>query len=243
MIALVLLGASAVCAVLILVKATSFFAVSAKAENLVKRATVLSGSNDKGIREVVAKSCAVADDLKKANLFSPSVPKRHPVTSVSGILGDEALIGGKWYKVGDRVQDARIVAVEATQVRVEWQGREKIFAPLQATGQPESAGSRRTSRSSRLPARAGSPARRPPKMVQVGRSSSADNGGLTAEKMDKLWQKAEKQRLAVEKKEFQRASKQDAKQSQPDKKKKSPDQFKKAKEKAAEKKARKLAQK
>ena len=62
MIALVLLGASAVCAVLILVKATSYFAVSAKAENLVKRATALNGSNDKGIKDVVAKSCAVADD-------------------------------------------------------------------------------------------------------------------------------------------------------------------------------------
>ena len=239
MIALVLLGASAVCAVLILVKVTSFFAVSAKAENLVRRATALSGSNDKGIKEVVAKSCAVADDLKKANLFSPSAPKRHPVTSVSGILGDEALIGGKWYKVGDRVQDARIVAVEATQVRVEWAGKEKTFAPLQATGQPESAVSRRTSRSSKLVARADRGARKPPEMVQVGRSSSGDSSGLTAEQMEKLRQKAAKQRLAVEKKEFQRASK----QSQPDKKKKSPDQIKKAKEKAAEKKARKLAQK
>ena len=92
---LVLLGASAVCGVLILVKMTNFFAASAKAETLVRKAAAQNGSNEKDIKQVVAKSCTVADDLKKANLFSAPVPKRHPVTSVSGILGDEALIDGK----------------------------------------------------------------------------------------------------------------------------------------------------
>jgi hypothetical protein len=231
---LVLLGASAVCAVLILVKTTSFFAASAKAENLLKRAAAQNGSNDKGTKDVVAKSCAIADDLKKANLFSPPVPKQHPVTSVSGILGDEALIGGKWYKAGDRVQDARIVAVEATQVRIEWEGREKTFAPLQATDQLGPGGSRRTSRSSRPLARAKSPTRRP---AQIGRSSSGGGEELTAEESEKSRQKAEKQSQAIGKKELQRASREDANKSQPDKKKKSPDQIRKAKEKAAEKRA------
>jgi len=240
---LVLLGVSAVCAVVTLVKTKSFFATSAKAEALVKRATALNGSNEEQIEEAVAKSCAVADDLKKANLFSPPVPKRHPVTSVSGILGDEALIDGRWYKAGDKVQDARIVAVEATQIRVEWQGREKIFAPLQATDQSDSGGSRRTSRSSRPTARANNPSRRPPQMVQVGRSSSAPAEGLAAEKMEKLRHKVDKQRVAIQKKALERASKQDAKKSQPDKKKKNPDQAKKTKEKTAENKAKKLIQK
>ena len=56
---LVLLGASAVCAVLILVKTTSFFAASAKAETLVKRAAAQNGSNEKDIKEVVAKSTVI----------------------------------------------------------------------------------------------------------------------------------------------------------------------------------------
>ena len=241
---LVLLGASVVCAVLIMVKTTSFFAATAKAEIVVKRAAAQNGSNDKELQQVVAQSCAMADDLKKANLFTPPpAPKRHPVTSVLGILGDEALIGSKWYKVGDKVQDARIVAVEATQIRVEWQGREKIFAPLQATGQFSSGGSRRTSRSPRLVARANSPTRRSAQMVQIGRSSSVVGGGLTTEQREKLRQKAEKQRQAIEKKELQRASREDASKSKSDKKKKSPDELRKAKEKAAEKRARKLARK
>jgi hypothetical protein len=244
---LVLLGASAVCAVLIMVKTTSFFAGTAKAEALVKRAAAQNGSTDKEIKDVMAKSCAIADDLKKSNLFSPPMPKQHPVTAVFGILGDEALIGSKWYKAGDRVQDARIVAVEATLVRIEWDGREKTFSPLQTTSQLGSGGSRRTSRSSRPVARANSPTRKSPRMVQIARSSSTSpaggGGGLTAEQRERARQKAEKKRQASEKKELQRASREAANKSRPDKKKKSPDEIRRAKEKAAEKKTRKLAQK
>ena len=141
------------------------------------------------------------------------------------------------------MQDARIVAVEATQIRVEWEGREKIFAPLQATGQLDSGGSRRTSQSRRPTARVDRGVGKPPEMVQVGRRSSGGAGALTAEQMEKLQQKTEKQRLAIQKKELQRASKQDAKKSQPEKKKRSPDQIKKAKERPAEKKAKRLSRK
>lgn len=241
---LALLVASAVCAVLIMVKTTSFFAGTAKAQALVKRAAARNGSTDKEIKDVIAKSCAIADDLKKANLFSPPMPKQHPVTAVFGILGDEALIGSKWYKAGDSVRDARIVAVEATQVRIEWDGREKTFSPLQTMSRLDSNGSRRTSRSSRPVARANSPTRKPPQMVQIARSGTSPagaGGGLTAEQREKSRQKAEKQRQAIEKKELQRASREAANKSRPEKKKKSPDELRRAKEKAAEKKARKLA--
>jgi len=42
------------------------------------------------------------------------------------------LFNGKWYKVGDKIGDAKIVAIEAAQVRIEWEGKEKIFAPISA---------------------------------------------------------------------------------------------------------------
>ena len=241
MIPLALLGASAVCGVLILVKATSYFTGSAWAEALVTRAVERSGSNDKEVKSVIAKSCAMADALKKANLFSPPEPKRHPVTSVAGILGDEVLIGDKWYKAGDKVQDARIVAVEATQVRIEWDGREKAFAPLQTTDQLGSGGSPRTSRSHRPVARAASPTRRTPQPARPERGRSG--GELSAEQKERARQKAEKQRQASGKKELRRTSREEAKKSQPDRKKKSPDELRKAREKASEKKARRLAQK
>jgi hypothetical protein len=79
-------------------------------------------------------------------------------------------------------------------------------------------------------------------MVTVGSGSS--RGGISAEEMKKLREKAQKQRQAIIDKELQRASKVDAKKREPDKKKKkSPEEIRRAKEKAAEKKARKQAQK
>ncbi|MCD4830463.1 MAG: DUF3106 domain-containing protein [Anaerohalosphaeraceae bacterium] len=74
----------------------------------------------------------LADELKENNLFAPKPPKQHPVKKVAGILGDEVLISGKWYKVGDSVGDANIVAIEPTQVKILWQGNEKYFAPMAA---------------------------------------------------------------------------------------------------------------
>lgn len=68
--------------------------------------------------------------LKKNNLFIQAPPKENPVKQVEGILGQEALIGGKWYKVGDKIADAKIVAIAATQVEVEWDGKKTSFAPI-----------------------------------------------------------------------------------------------------------------
>jgi hypothetical protein len=82
-------------------------------------------------------SKAIADELKKKNLFVPPKPKKHPVSQVAGILGDEVLINGKWYKVGDKVGDAKIVAIEPTLVKIEWEGKEKVFAPISAASAPQ----------------------------------------------------------------------------------------------------------
>ncbi|MHC4742368.1 MAG: hypothetical protein ACYS8Z_10670, partial [Planctomycetota bacterium] len=76
----------------------------------------------------------IANAIKKENLFVPVPPKRHPVSAVLGIMGAEALINGKWYKVGDRIGDAKVIAVEPTQVKIEWDGNEKWFAPIASTG-------------------------------------------------------------------------------------------------------------
>jgi len=240
------LGASAVVAVLILVETVGFFAQSARAERLVKRAVEQNGSDDQLAGEAIARSCVLADGLKKANLFSPPEHRQNPVTAVAGILGDEVLIGDKWYKAGDMVQDARIVAVEPTQVLIEWDGKEKAFCPLGATDQSSSEKSGRTGRSTRLVARAGSDSGKSPQVVETERAgASTKKSG--PQKIDKSQQKVEKQKLekeklTIEKKELARASRGDVKKPQPDKKK-STEEIRKAREKAAEKKARKLARK
>ena len=70
-------------------------------------------------------------------MFAPPPPKQHPVKEVWGIFGDEVLIKNKWYKVGDTVGDAKVVAIGPTSVKIEWDGKEKVFAPIDAAGPPE----------------------------------------------------------------------------------------------------------
>jgi len=128
----VMLGIAVLCGVLILVKVTGFFVASARAESVVKRAIAQSESDSKIVQAQLAKSRPIADNLKKNNLFSPPPPKQHPVKDVFAIFGDEVLINDKWYKVGDRVADAKIMAIGPTSVTTEWDGKKQVFYPIQA---------------------------------------------------------------------------------------------------------------
>ena len=131
-VSVVLLGLSAFLAVLILIKVGSFFAASARAERLVKMAIAQNNTDDKDMEKHLAEPKAIANKLKRENLFAPPPPKQHPVKEVWGIFGDEVLIKDKWYKVGDTVGDAKIVAIGPTSVKIEWDGKEKVFAPIDA---------------------------------------------------------------------------------------------------------------
>ena len=138
----VLLGISALFGVLILIKVTGFFVASARAETLIKRVVAQSKADANDVEKYLAESKAIADELKKKNLFAPPPPKKHPVSQISGILGDEMLFNGKWYKAGDKIGDANIVAIEPTYAIIEWQGKEKIFAPISAASAPGPGGPR-----------------------------------------------------------------------------------------------------
>jgi hypothetical protein len=91
-----------------------------------------AGATD--LKTVLAQTKASADEIKKKNLFVPVPANQYPVNEVIGILGREALIGDKWYKVGDRVGDAKIIAIEPTKVKVVWNGQEKEFSPIGSSG-------------------------------------------------------------------------------------------------------------
>ncbi len=128
----VLLGVSAVFAVLSLVKVAGFFATSARAQSIVAKAVDQDKTDPNLLEKNLAAFREIADGLKKQSLFMPPAPKRHPVSAVLGIMGNEALINGKWYKVGDEISGAEVVAIEPTLVRIEWDGKEKSFAPISA---------------------------------------------------------------------------------------------------------------
>lgn len=131
-ISVVLLGVSVVLAVCILVDIAGFFVASARAGSLVKNAVAQTGSTEDQMDKYFAKSREMAEQLKKKNLFAPPPPKQQPIKQVLGILGSEVLIKGKWYKVGDMVEDAKIVAIEPAQIKVEWESKQITLAPIGA---------------------------------------------------------------------------------------------------------------
>jgi len=129
---ILLLGTPTVCAALILVQVKGFFTDSSKAVTLLKDAIAASKTDANDVEKRLADFRAVAEELKKKNLFAPPPPKQHPITAVSGIMGNEVLINDTWYKLGDMVGDAKIVAIEPTQIKTLWDGQEKVFAPIDA---------------------------------------------------------------------------------------------------------------
>jgi len=135
----VLLAIAVLLGVLIVAKAAGFFIASARAERIVRQATLWNTPDANAVENHVSRSKLIAEDLKKENLFWPS-PKEHPVKAVLGIIGDEAYIDGQWYKVGARIKDAKIVAIDATSVTTEWDGKKTVFRPIEAESSPAPGG-------------------------------------------------------------------------------------------------------
>jgi len=162
----VLLGVSLLCGILILVKVTSFFVASARAQSVVTRAIEQNGADPKNIEKQLASSAALTDELKKNNLFAPPMPPQHPVQQVSGIFGDQV-----------------IVAIGPTSVTIMWDGKEKSFLPIQAKIDEASSGQRsRTATANRKEgdSKSGNGEKSPTKVtvnVEGGRPGFGGRGG------------------------------------------------------------------
>jgi len=201
-VSVVLLGVSAFLAVLILIKVGSFFAASARAEHLVKMAIAQNNTDAKDMEKYFAESKAIANELKRENLFAPPPPKQHPVKEVWGIFGDEVLIKNKWYKVGDMVGDAKIVVIGPTSIKIEWDGKEKAFAPIDAVVASAPRGSKRAEPPAKEVAKGGA------KMVEVqpeprpmfGRGGMEGRFGGMRERFENM-SEAERERVRAEMRE------------------------------------------
>ncbi len=95
-----------------------------KLSNIVEQQTL---SEDEK-KEILEKSKSMASDLKEKNPFSPPPPKPGMPT-VSGLLGNEALINGQWHKVGSEVNGAKILAITATGIKIKWKGKTQTISP------------------------------------------------------------------------------------------------------------------
>ena len=186
----VLLAVSAISAILILIKVTGFFTAPAKAASAVKDAIKHSEPDSKNVATQLDKCKKVADALKKSNLFSPPPPKQNPIQAVMGIFGDEALINGKWYKAGDKVADAKILAVNPTSVETEWDGKKKTFNPIDGgdsgPGEPSRPGRPTASSRGSSSSSGGSPGMVVTQGPRPGSGGGDPMGGMTRERMQNM---------------------------------------------------------
>ena len=136
---MILLAIAGLSGILIAVKVTGLFITSARAERIVRKAANWSKPDPNIVDSEMTRSKQIAENLKQDNLFWPT-PKGHPVKAVMGIFGDEAYIDGSWYKVGAKIKDAKIIAIDADSVTTEWDGKQQIFRPIDAGGPPVPSG-------------------------------------------------------------------------------------------------------
>ena len=94
-------------------------------------------------KNIISASEKIVDKLKKHNLFvfssaapvvkhnRPAVVSSNPVKTVDGILGDEALINGKWYKQGSMIDGkAKILLIGSDRVVITFDGRKTVYRPM-----------------------------------------------------------------------------------------------------------------
>ena len=178
----ILFAVAALLGALIFLKIAGFFVSTSQATILGAQADAARAGVD-DLKKLLAETKAAADELKKKNLFVLAIPKQFPVSDVIGIIGQEALINGQWYKVGDSVAEAKIVAIEPTKVKLVWNGQEKEFSPITSGGGPGGRPDQPGSMGGR-PGPGG-----PPRMVVTGGRGGpgpAPGPGLSREEMEKM---------------------------------------------------------
>ena len=132
--AVALFAASVVLGVLTVIKLQALASTSVRAGDVVDRAVTSGEPDANDVEKHLEKSKAAADELKKKNLFAPPPPRVNPIKGVQAIFGDYAYVNGDWRQVGYKTGDAKIVAIEPTLIKVDWDGKIHVFAPLNAAG-------------------------------------------------------------------------------------------------------------
>jgi Mg-chelatase subunit ChlI len=163
--------------VLTTTKVMGFYTNLTNAENIVKQAVAQSKSDPNVVKTIIAKDNPLVDKLKKNNLFAPPPPRENPVKTVLGILDDEAYINGKWYKVGAKIGDAKIIAIDTASVTTEWDGKKKVFYPVDAESSSSSSSSQ--SRSQRSTSRSDATGAKQADMIVIGSEAQTRRSSKT----------------------------------------------------------------
>jgi len=132
-----LLIASLLLAILTVGKVLGFAVTSLRIGLRIEDAVAKNEHNDEAVQVSLTQSREAADKLKENNIFAGTKPKPKPPVC-NGILGNMALINGKWYKVGDEVSGAKIVAIGPKDITIFWEDKEKKLVPFAESAKKDS---------------------------------------------------------------------------------------------------------
>jgi hypothetical protein len=128
-----LLGFSILLAVVLLWRIQNFLKVSMWARVVVNSAVQQIDIPTPDTTKYLSPDKEIVAALIQDNIFILQATPVSPISEVRAIFGDSALINGKWYKTGDSIGQARIVAIEPSQARIEWNGTTKTYSPVEAS--------------------------------------------------------------------------------------------------------------
>ncbi len=110
---------------------------SSSSQSGIEANAITNESPEENLKKYREQNKEVAKALKDKNLFYEPPPPPKPPSSCQAIFGDEAYIDGKWVKVGATLKaGAKLVAIEATYVVIEHDGKEKKLAPIAVAESP-----------------------------------------------------------------------------------------------------------
>lgn len=124
-----LFAVSLVLAVVTAGKVLGFAVSSVRTGSRIETAMAKNGQDDEAVKACIAANREAADKIKGRNMFAEPKAKPKPPTC-NAILGSKVLINDKWYKVGDEVGGAKIIAIGPKEVTILWEEKEKKLFPF-----------------------------------------------------------------------------------------------------------------
>ena len=97
---------------------------------LLTRETLDQITNGSNTRQYLEDYQAAARELTQKNMFVPPPEGPAEPGDCTAIFGDEARIGDRWYKSGDRLGEAEVVAIGPTSVTLLWDCRRITRTPV-----------------------------------------------------------------------------------------------------------------
>ena len=125
----VLLGISVLLAVLMIGKVAAFGIMSGGIGGRIEAAMASSKPNEETVGRHLSRGRETVGKLGRKNIFAPPPPgAKAPVCM--GIIGDCAIINGKYYWAGDMIGEAKVLDVGTTDVTILWEDSEKKLVPF-----------------------------------------------------------------------------------------------------------------